>query len=828
MGFLQPPQINWSQDDLSFLQGASSFEWVWEPGEFNGPLPGLEPNLHDEANVQDYLLWSRSLDNMQNDWKRMTIEGLVDLVSANITIPPSLPVWWTTGQALVKNSNTDYDVEWWDLPAGFSGSYLDLTDVPSTFAPSSHTHPQSDITGLVAALAWKSDTGHTHAYSSLTGIPSTFAPSSHTHPFSEVTGLTPGSVPFAGPTGILAQDNTSFYWDNTLKRLSVFSVLWTELISNWSFTGSATGWTLKSGWAYSSNTVLHNSNWTGVLSQNAGIQAHREYLLTFTISSLTAGTVTPSIGWVNGDVISANGTYAVRIATWINATALIAFTPSNTARFTIDTVSVKQLSGGKINTGELNVDGNWSNGGPGTTKSIGVNNAWGYSWLDWRFSGVLRVADWANSSWWRDFYASGGNYFGFYSGNAGLTSYSLMAYLYPTAFVHSSGWGYFYGRVSAGSAGTPNSTLSSAGSFSTFARRVTSNYTLTVDDSVIYADASTAACSGSPTNVCGYWTNQTDCEKWDAHGGCTWFAGNPCSIYNGEPGMSGCFGQSWCTVDTSSCAGPTDQTTCEAQDDAYGGGCTWGNNPGDCSPFDESTCTSTMGCSASYDYCSNYSDAGWDGTACSGVSGQGCTYDSGSWACSWDPGYWFTSCSGSYDNYSCTGDYYTGNCSWSYWSACTGTATCAGIDDSTNCTNNGCTWSTAITLNLPQISTCLYRQYWIYNDSSSSADVIVQPYSGDQIDKTTSYTLTTYKDSIHIQAFYESVTCSGFNEWACTPTWCSKQYSNCSWDSMMSVCSGNVVCDGIGDQMTCEWTTYFSYCAGNYYSIKNWYLLSRS
>jgi len=77
---------------------------------------------------------------------------------------------------------------------------------------------------------------------------------------------------------------------------------------------------------------------------------------------------------VSTDVISANGTYTVRVATGINATGLVAFTPSNTARFTIDNISVKQLSGGKINTGELNVDGNWSNGGPGTTKSIGINN----------------------------------------------------------------------------------------------------------------------------------------------------------------------------------------------------------------------------------------------------------------------------------------------------------------------------------------------------------------------------------------------------------------------------------------------------------------------
>ena len=825
-GFLQLPQINWSQDDLSFLQGASSFEWVWEPGEFNGPLPGLEPNLRDEANTQDYLLWSRSLDNMQNDWKRMTIEWLVDLVSANITIPPSLPIWWTTWQALVKNSNTDYDVEWWDLPAGFSGSYLDLSDVPSTFTPSSHTHPQSDITWLVAALASKSDTGHTHAYSSLTGIPSTFTPSAHTHPYTEVTGLTQWSVPFTGPTGILAQDNTSLFWDNTLKRLSVFATLSSEMVTNWWFTWWSTWWTLPSWWTYSSNTVIHSSNWTWALSQNVGIHSHREYVLTFTISSLTAGTVTPSIGWVNGNVISANGTYSVRVATWINATALVAFTPSNTARFTIDTISVKQLTGGKLNTGELNVDGNWSNGWPGTTKSIGINNLWAYSWLDWRFSWILRVADWANSSGWRDFYASWWNYFWFYSGNSGLTSYSLMAYIYPTAFVHSTGGWYFYGRVSAGYGGQPNSTLASAGSFASKAIRVTSNYTLTVNESVIYADASSAACSGTPTYSCSHWTNQTDCEKWDAHGGCSWFAGNSCSVYNGD--QSSCESTSGCAWESNDCSyiGAYDEYSCTVYS-----GCSWSNNPWDCSPFDEWTCTGTTWCSASYDYCYNYSDGGWDGTACATVSWHGCNYDSGSGACSdWmgDMG-WFTSCSGSYDNYSCTGTYYTGNCTGTYWASCTGTSACSGINDSTNCGfETGCSWSTAITLNLPQITTVPFRHYWVYNDSSSGADVILQPYSGDQIDKTTSYTLANYKDSVHIQAFYESVSCASFNEWACTPSGCTKQYSSCSWDWMSGTCSGNAVCDGIGDQYTCESTQYFSYCSGNYYSIKNWYLLSRS
>lgn len=95
-----------------------------------------------------------------------------------------------------------------------------LTGVPSTFTPSAHTHPTSDITGVISDAQHGSRGGGTlHAaatasvigfvkpdgsttavdgsgnisvigapWSGLTGIPSTFTPSAHTHPFSDVTG----------------------------------------------------------------------------------------------------------------------------------------------------------------------------------------------------------------------------------------------------------------------------------------------------------------------------------------------------------------------------------------------------------------------------------------------------------------------------------------------------------------------------------------------------------------------------------------------------------------------------------------------------------------
>jgi hypothetical protein len=61
-----------------------------------------------------------------------------------------------------------------------------------------HTHAQSDITGLTAALAGKAASSHTHAISEVSGLQSaldgkqaagSYAPSSHSHAISDVTGL---------------------------------------------------------------------------------------------------------------------------------------------------------------------------------------------------------------------------------------------------------------------------------------------------------------------------------------------------------------------------------------------------------------------------------------------------------------------------------------------------------------------------------------------------------------------------------------------------------------------------------------------------------------
>lgn len=43
-----------------------------------------------------------------------------------------------------------------------------ILNKPTTFAPSAHTHPTSEVTGLDTALAGKADTSHTHTISQIT------------------------------------------------------------------------------------------------------------------------------------------------------------------------------------------------------------------------------------------------------------------------------------------------------------------------------------------------------------------------------------------------------------------------------------------------------------------------------------------------------------------------------------------------------------------------------------------------------------------------------------------------------------------------------------
>jgi hypothetical protein len=642
-----------------------------------------------------------------------------------------------------------------------------------------------------------------------------------------LSNFTQHSVLFAGAAGAIAQDNRNFNWQNTGKWLSVSSSF-QERVTNGSFTGSASGWTLPTGWSYSSNSVSHNTNGAGGLTQTVTVNLGERYEITFTLSNVTSGGVVVTFNGVTIGSYTTNGTYTYR-GEVTAVSGILAFNPTaTTARLTIDDVSCKILSGGRMVTGDLYVQGagtsgvitvsgsGKSNGLPGTTKHISLENNGGNTWIDFEFSGVDKGHIGANASGEVSTWVSGGNYDAVYNKNTN----SLISYNTPGALGHY-GFGLFQLGVNAGGMGTPSSTLMSQGGTALKVKYITANQTLDNTATEWIVDPQNAVCNGSPTNACSSYTNEADCIARDAHGGCSWFAGYDCSVYNGDE--FNCTSTLGCTWEQASCGIYGDETTCNSYT-----GCSWQNVPQDCSVLDETSCGNTSGCTQNFDYCSNYSDGGGDGTACNNANGGGyCSYDSGTGACT--GGSWYISCSGSYDSYSCQGTYATGNCTGTYGAACSGTASCGSIDDQTNCNAEpGCTWATGVTLTLPQISGVPDRDYWIYNGNSSNADVILVPSSGDSIDHTTSYTLSNYKDWVHISPFRRTQPCSGLNEGTCGSTaGCNQNYSNCTWNAMDSLCEGDPSCSAYGDQSSCEAATYFSACTGSYVVSSNWYVFGR-
>jgi hypothetical protein len=146
------------------------------------------------------------------------------------------------------------------------------------------------------------------------------------------TGVTPGASQCSLPAVMSAGVRTQITLGTT------------TLLVNGTFTGNATGWTPEAAaWTYGTNNVNKDANGTGTLAEDAFAATIGEtYELTYTISSWSVGSVTPTVGGVAGTAVSADGTYTERF-TATTAGGMI-FTPTNTARFTIDTVVLTQMS----------------------------------------------------------------------------------------------------------------------------------------------------------------------------------------------------------------------------------------------------------------------------------------------------------------------------------------------------------------------------------------------------------------------------------------------------------------------------------------------------
>lgn len=390
------------------------------------------------------------------------------------------------------------------------------------------------------------------------------------------------------------------------------------------------------------------------------------------------------------------------------------------------------LSGVSATTG-VKISAQFGNSTPGTTEHLRLSNSDQYTWITGYFTGTLKNA-FGFAADGTVYYSSQNGYHNFYSGTTTLT---LLSQIYSGGFFNAGG-NFNAGRVGAGnSTTTPDSTLTSYGSIGIETTVITTSTTLTASHGHIIVDCSSNnSCTGTPSvTACSTYTasGQSTCES---HLPCTWYAGDSCSVFNNEFGMGSCTGQSPCSADTSSCSPyNSDQTTCEAADDTYGGNCTWDAGTNTCPAQDCSTCAGA-GCTPNLGGdCSSFSDGGGDGSMCFAAPCGSCSYDSGTGACS---GNYFISCDGDNTTPSCNGTFFTGNCSGTYGTACNGTATCDGYMSSGACTGEaGCTWSSSVSITMPASPG---RRMYPINKDYTSGTLTILPNSGQTINNTTSIT----------------------------------------------------------------------------------------
>jgi hypothetical protein len=160
------------------------------------------------------------------------------------------------------------------------------------------------------------------------------------------TGAT-GDTGATGPTGPTGATGATGATPDLTGPTTLGTAYGSDMVTtNGTFTGAATGWTLGLGggtpdWAYATNNVTHaNGGGTATLEPSTPLTvvAGRTYRVTFTLSAMTAGTVTASIGGASGAAAGVNGTYVQEIVA--TNTTNLKFTPTTTLVATIDTISV--------------------------------------------------------------------------------------------------------------------------------------------------------------------------------------------------------------------------------------------------------------------------------------------------------------------------------------------------------------------------------------------------------------------------------------------------------------------------------------------------------
>jgi len=480
-----------------------------------------------------------------------------------------------------------------------------------------------------------------------------------------------------------------------------------------------------------------------------------------------------------------------------------------------------------------------------------VNPSGSQTHLVFTFGSTIRYGMSSSTSGDAKYYSAGSSPFhSFYVGST-ITSQSLVAQIYGSGIYNSLN-NYNGGKVTAGSADTsPIATLNSYGSLAIKGVSVTSpTYTIAETETLIYANPDQSNVCGGTAPSCSTYTNSSTCGARSAVG-CNWFSGTSCSIFNGD--INACTGQSPCTLDTLSCssAANTDQSSCEALDDSFGGNCSWNTSACPSQP-DQTSCESISGCSPEFNNscsvfsntvdcnaqtpcsptidgdCSALSDGGGDGTNC--ATQPECSYDNGTGACS---GFYFTACNGNYFSACvgnlCDGNYNSGNCSGSFGAECQGSANCGAVTTQTPCNAEpGCEWSQGQVLTLPTTALSnkggTSRLYGIIH-AGTAGTVQINANTGDDIVGLPNIVLTAPYQRVLLHNHQLMGQCSAF----LSQSPCEAQ-SGCSWANPCGENRDQTSCEAVsgcswdGGSNTCNGNNY---CTGTYTVAKRWFIVNQ-
>ena len=111
-----------------------------------------------------------------------------------------------------------------------------------------------------------------------------------------------------------------------------------DLVSNGDFSSGSAGWT-STGWTVVTEATHNTGNTTTLYQTSLSTESASPYVVTFTISGRTAGSVTPRLGFNDGTAVSTNGTFSQNIIPDGSSVAVF-FVPTTDFDGAVDDVSV--------------------------------------------------------------------------------------------------------------------------------------------------------------------------------------------------------------------------------------------------------------------------------------------------------------------------------------------------------------------------------------------------------------------------------------------------------------------------------------------------------